>query len=215
MHSNGFIKHAFAIVAAISLSTTGCEDNDNTAGTDYGDNDPNLVVCIGDSLTMGYMSEGEPYPTRLAGMTGKTIYNYGVGGVGSDHGVSVISSVVARKPAYVCILYGSNDAITLEGVNLVRTKENLRRIITMCRIYKCIPIIATIPPQNGPHLMFNGNATRIADAIRELAAEESVCLVDLNRAFGDGSLYLNPEDGLHLSDAGGDLIAKKFSAKIP
>ena len=44
-------------------------------------------------------------------------------------------------------------------------------------------------------------------------SKEKVKLVDLNAAFGNGDGYLNPEDGLHLSDAGGDLMALIKAAK--
>jgi lysophospholipase L1-like esterase len=54
----------------------------------------------------------------------------------------------------------------------------------------------------------------IAKQVRALAREENVRLVDLNAAFGSGGKYLNPADGLHLSDAGGDLMARKFYEAI-
>jgi len=207
---------SLAAAAALSLVLdAGCENKDNTAGKDYGDNDPNLVACMGDSLTMGYMCDGAPYPQRIAEKTGKNVINYGIGGVKSDTGASLVSSVVARKPAYVCILYGSNDAISYGFVGPEGTVNNLRRVVNVCRANNCIPIIATIPPMNGSHAIFNGNATVIADAIREFAKLENVCYIDLNKAFGDGEKHLNPADGLHFNDAGGELVAKKFAAKIP
>ncbi|MCL1910156.1 MAG: GDSL-type esterase/lipase family protein [Kiritimatiellaeota bacterium] len=214
MKLNGIITRISSVIAATAflIFAAGCED-DGTAGKDYGDNDPNIVACMGDSLTMGYMCEGASYPERLAALTGKTILDYGVGGVQSSYGVSIVSSVVARKPAYVCILYGTNDAINRNDPE--ETKTNLLRVINICRGNSNIPILATIPPQNGLHAGFNNHVSRIAEAIRELAHEEGVCLVDLNKAFGDGEKYLNPDDGLHLSDAGGELVAKKFAKKIP
>ena len=54
----------------------------------------------------------------------------------------------------------------------------------------------------------------IAQHVRALAREEGVPLVDLNAAFGDGKKYLNPSDGLHLNNAGGDLVARKFNEAI-
>ena len=204
-----------AVTALALLLASGCENSDDTAGRDYGDNDPNIIACMGDSLTMGYMSVGAPYPQRLAALTGKHILNYGVGGVASSYGVSIVSSVVARKPAYVCILYGTNDAIDLEFRGAGWTKENLRHIIAVCRANQSIPILATIPPMTRHRGLFDNNVIQINEAIRALAQEENVCLVDLNKAFGDGLKYLNPEDGLHFSDAGGDLLAKLFASKIP
>jgi len=215
MKHYGFRKFTTYAATALILLGTGCENKDKTAGKDYGDNDPNLVACMGDSLTMGYMSQGAPYPQRLAALTGKNVLDYGVGGIRSDYGASIVSSVVARKPAYVCILYGSNDAISFSFAGPEGTVNNLRRIVSVCRANNCIPILATIPPMNGAHEVFNGNVTRVVEAVREFAKEEKICLVDLHKAFGDGEKYLNPADGLHLTEEGGDLIAKKFAAKIP
>lgn len=189
---------------------SGC-DSGGGGSHDVGDNDPNLVACIGDSLTQGYNCEGAPYPSRLGTMSGKTVLNFGVGGTASSYGASIISSVVNRKPGYVCILFGSNDAI--RGWDTEATKENLRGIITVCKANRCIPIIATPPKMIGSHSLFDPAAARMAEVIRALAKEEGVALVDLYTAFGDGTAYLGG-DGLHLNDAGGDFIAQKFNSKL-
>ena len=46
-----------------------------------------------------------------------------------------------------------------------------------------------------------------------MAKEEGVPCIDLNKAFGDGTGLVNA-DGLHMTDAGSDLIAKKFNSKM-
>jgi len=169
---------------------------------------------MGDSLTMGYMSVGAPYPQRLANITGRNVLDHGVGGVKSDHGVSHIQNVVALKPAYVCILYGTNDCISHKDFDVRRSKENLRHIVRTCRANGIIPVIATIPVINKHRGMFNGNVTKLSQAIRDLAMEEQVNMIDLHRAFGDGSKHLNPADGLHFSNSGGNLVAKLFAEMI-
>ncbi len=201
---------AFSLLSVFLFS--GCEGGGG-GGTsnDVGDNDPNLVACIGDSLTQGYNCEGDPYPSRLGGMSGKTVLNYGVGGTTSAYGASIISSVLGRKPGYVCILFGSNDAILSR--DSTTTKENLRRVIALCKANSSVPILGTPPKMIGSHSLFDGNAATMASVIRELAKEEGVALVDLYKAFGDGTAYL-VSDGLHLNDAGGDLIAKKFNSQL-
>ena len=64
----------------------------STTDTDFGNNDPSLVVALGDSITFGYgdtyvFSCGETYRRgtigfcpRLAGLTGKTVINGGGSG---------------------------------------------------------------------------------------------------------------------------------------
>lgn len=208
----GLFSSLIALSLLVAPLFSGCESGGGGGSSgDMGDNDPNLVACIGDSLTQGYNCEGAPYPSRLGAMSGKTVLNFGVGGSTSSYGVSIISSVVGRKPGYVCILYGSNDAIS--GRDPADTKENLRRMITVCKANKSIPILGTPTKMIGPHALFDGNAATLAVMVRELASEEGVALVDLYKAFGDGTAYL-VADGLHLTEAGGDLVAKKFNSKL-
>ena len=171
--------------------------------------DPNVVLCLGDSITEGYRCIGLPYPSRLASLSGKSVKNYGKGGKLSSYGAAIAEEALQREgPGTVCILYGANDAI--HNVSASTTRENLRRIIRLCRKYNAKPIIATPTPQIGSHARFNSNVRAIASQVRSLAREENVRLVDLNSAFGDGKKYLNPADGLHLSDAGGSLMAREF-----
>jgi uncharacterized repeat protein (TIGR02543 family) len=171
--------------------------------------DPNIVLCLGDSITEGYRCSGLPYPSRLAQLSGRTVRNYGKGGKLASYGASIAEDALRREnPGIVCILFGANDAI--HHVSSSVTKENLRKIIRLCRKYNAKPIIATPTPQIGSHARFNSGVKSIASQVRSLAREENVALVDLYSAFGDGSKYLNPADGLHLSDAGGSLMAREF-----
>lgn len=209
--AKNFIYMAGLFMLPFTFNGCGGSDGGGASG-DVGDNNPDLVVCMGDSITSGYNSLGDPYPSRLAVMSGKTVLNFGVPGVQSNYGTSLIGSVINRKPGYVFILYGSNDAI--RGVDPDITKQHLRYIVSTCKANRCIPILATPPKMILGHRIYDGAASATAASIRELAKEEGVALVDLYSAFGDGTKYLNPEDGLHLSDEGGDFIAKKFNSKL-
>lgn len=188
---------------------TGCEDSGT--GWDFGDNNPNLVACIGDSITHGYNSEGAPYPSRLAAFSGKEVLNFGSPGATSSHGPSIIGSAIGRKPGYVCILYGANDAI--RGRSVDEVKGNLHYVISVCKANNCKPIIATPPKMIGPHSVFDPASKQMADAIRQLAKEEGVALVNLYKAVGNGESYL-VSDGLHLNDAGNNLVAKQFNRRL-
>lgn len=203
----------FAAAALLALPlASGCEDGGDGGGGDIGDNNPELVACIGDSITQGYKCEGAPYPSRLAAKTGKTVLNFGVGGSTSAYGTSIIASVVARKPGYVCILFGSNDAIMSRGPE--HAAANIRNIIQVCKDHNCVPIVGTPPKMIGAHALYDPAAAAIAAAIKVVAKEMGVACVDFYTAFGDGVEFLNPDDGLHLSNAGGDKIADGFSSKL-
>ena len=197
--------------ALLSLLPAGCGDGGGGGG-DFGDNDKNLVACVGDSITQGYACIGPSYPSRLAAYSGKTVKNYGVGGTTSDYGASIIGTVLARKPGYVCVLYGANDCI--RGYSLADAAENIRRIIRACKANKSKVLVGTPTPMNGTHSVFNPAVQALVPAIKAVCKEEGVTCIDLNAAFGDGVGYLNPEDGLHMTDAGSDLIAKKFNSKM-
>ncbi|MBR4611692.1 MAG: hypothetical protein IKO40_03160, partial [Kiritimatiellae bacterium] len=172
-------------------------------------NDPNVILCLGDSITEGYACSGSPYPARLARMSGCTVINRGVGGTKSKDGLRTAEqNILDARAATVCIQFGANDAI--HHIDPGTTKENLRAIIRLCKKYDCRPLLATPTHQSGSHERFNDGVNRIVRAVRDLAREENVTLVDLNAAFHGSDRYLNPNDGLHLSDVGGDLMARMF-----
>ena len=75
------------------------------------------------------------------------------------------------------------------------------------------PIVATPVPQRGKWDSYNDRVSELASAIRALAATEGVTCVDLHSAFGSGAGYIQ-SDGLHLTDAGGALVARKFAAAL-
>ncbi len=173
----------------------------------------NVVLCLGDSITKGIRCEGRPYPTRLAKLSGRKVVNYGNGGKTSAYGASIAREALIREgPGTVCILFGANDAT--RNIHHSEVKENLRKIIRLCRQYKARPVIATPTPQIWDHARYNANVKLLAADVRALGREERITVVDLNLAFGNGKKYLNPLDGLHLSDAGGDLMANMFYEAI-
>lgn len=202
---------ATSIITSL-LMTSGCDSDDGGGVSgDIGNNNPNLVACVGDSLTAGYACDGAAYPSRLAGMISKNVSNYGVAGSTTDAGISLVNSALASKPAYVCIMFGSNDAILGRDSN--RAAENIRTMIRACKNNSSIPIVANIPVMVGPHENFNAAAERISLAIAQVAKEEGVTFVDVRKAFKDGEGLIN-SDGLHLTDEGGTKLAQSFASKF-
>ncbi len=205
------VSSVIAMAVGIALFC-GCED-DGGGGDDVGDNNPDLVICVGDSITQGFRCDGAPYPSQLAAMCGKTVRNLGIGGARAAAGASRISSQLACKPGYVCIMYGANDAIMAGGSSANSVKESIRSIIVACKNNKSIPIVATTPPMIWGHRIFDGGARAINEAIRNVAKEEGARLVDVYGAFGTGEAYL-VADGLHPNAAGAKLIAQKFNGAL-
>lgn len=198
-----------ASIALAFMLSSGCEDGGD--GFDIGDNDPNLVVCVGDSITFGYGDNGASYPSRLASMTGKAVVNGGVSGSLSSSGPGRVKSFLRQKPGAMCILYGANDAIY--GHSPAAVKENIRAMIQACKANQTKPIVGTLTPQIDGHSLFNGGAMAISVEIRAVAGEEGASLVDLEKAFANHPEYYL-EDGLHMSDAGNQRLAELFKGKL-
>lgn len=198
-----------AALGAVML-LCGCEGGGG-GSFDIGDNNKEVVVCIGDSITYGWQCDGPSYPANLAAMTGKHVHNAGVPGAYSSAGVSAARSAFSKKPAYMCILYGSNDAIM--GRSHSGAAENVRAIIRECRQKQVIPVVASPPPMIGEHSIYNGDGQKIGELIKSVCKEEGVKFIDLYNAFGSGEGYFT-SDGLHPNAAGAQLIAKKFAGAL-
>lgn len=195
------------LILAIAAVMIGCEDDDSDH--DFGNNNPDLYVAMGDSITsgLGYSSE-EPYPAKLSAMLGKTVINNGHGGDTSSDGRSDVNSVLTSyKPGYLLILYGANDIIY--GYDTDHIIANLRAIIQAAKENKTIPVVATLTPAFGSHSYMADAITELNSQIRQMAAEEGVVVADLYSAFGGNSDYML-SDGLHPNDEGAELIAATF-----
>lgn len=212
MHIAKRLSPVAAFLAAFAMMT-GCDSGGGGGGgsADVGDNDAALVVCVGDSITQGYNCDGAPYPSQLSAMTGKKCVNMGSNGACSVDGVGKVGSALGKKPGYVCILFGANDAIL--GHDPSRVGANIRSMISACKSNKTIPIVGTTPPMIKGHVLFNGAAERINDVIRQVAGEEGVTCVDIYGAFGSGEAYLT-SDGLHPNAAGAEVIARCFAGAM-
>lgn len=210
---SGILRAAATALCACALLS--CNNNNDSSNDtlDVGDNDINTVVCIGDSITQGQCAPaGAPYPSRLGALSGKSVVNSGVCGEESPATANRAPGVLAKyKPGYMCLLVGANDASNGEDPTMV--SENIRSIIHAARAQKTVPIVATLTPTFGSHEWSNDQCKKISAAIRQVASEEGVRLVDLEKEFGsDASLV--QDDGLHPSDSGTQLIALSFNDKI-
>lgn len=175
---------------------------------DVGNNDPNVIVALGDSITAGRNCGGTPYPEQLALLCGKTVINAGIGGERTAGGLNRISGVLAtNKPGFILILYGSNDAIMRRDSNTAAS--NILAMVQLAKANKTVPIVATLPPMIGPHRIYNQGAARISAGIRAMALRENVQVVDLRTKFSHTTRLLMP-DGLHPNDLGGQVIAQAF-----
>jgi len=200
-------------IAACASVLAGCETSSSSKAPviPFGDNDPNVIVAMGDSVTRGTAISGPSYPQLVADWSGKTVINEGVGGALSSDGVNRIAGVLEREnPGFVFILYGINDNIHVGSDNW--TIANLREMIRLARENQTYPIVGTIPPR----FQSNGENRHagLNQRIRDLCNEEDVVLADVDRAF-DNNPDLLLEDGFHPNEAGNQIIATVFYETLP
>lgn len=206
---------AWLAIPCLMTLMGGCEGGGGGGGSahDFGDNDPNVIACLGDSITEGYLlASADSYPAQLAAITGKTVYNRGVGGSRTFEGVSAVGTVLNRyTPGYLLILYGVNDLI--HGASQDSIITNLRTMIQAAKANSTVPVIATLTPTYDSHTWVADDVIALNGQIRTMAAEEGVDVADLEAAFdADASLIL--VDGLHPSASGARVIAETFAVYI-
>ncbi|MCE9616344.1 MAG: hypothetical protein K8T26_18895 [Lentisphaerae bacterium] len=207
------IRHLLAFT--LIVAGIGCEPSGGGGGgssNDFGDNDPNLVVAFGDSITEGQgLSGGETYPSQLAAQTGRPVINSGNGGEKSSGGLERVGGVLARyKPGYLLVLYGANDLIF--DRDLQDIVANLRGIVQAAKANHTVPIIATLTPTFPYHDFISGGVVALNPLIKQMASEEGVAVADLYGPLNDVSLFQS--DGLHPTAAGAGKIASVFAGKL-
>lgn len=214
-----------SVIAAVLLLAlgAGCSSDSGTAN-DFGNNDPSIVVAIGDSITfgkhdMGIESCAHAYREilgfcyRLENLTGKTVINEGECGERSGAGLEKIGSVLRRyRPGVILIDYSPNDIV--DGANT--TIYNLRAMIAVARANKTVPILGTLVPAVGEHEGWELFIENLNSKILALCDAERVECADHYKAFVNDPGYkaspyaLLDLDGLHPNAAGYDLMAKTW-----
>lgn len=215
MHRVSSWMACLGMVAAVAISQIGCEDDGGDSGDgshDFGENDPALIVALGDSLTYGYgQSASETYPAQLSAMTGRPVVNSGVTGETSAGGLSRVNGVLrSRKPGYLLIMYGANDII--QGVELESTVERLRGIIQAAKANQTIPIIGTVTPTFTKHDHMIPGIEAINPMIKEMARQERTRVANTYGAVNDIVYYL--DDGLHHTAEGAGRLASAFADRL-
>jgi lysophospholipase L1-like esterase len=211
---------AAVVLLALGAGCTGGSDST----TDFGNNDPSVVVAIGDSITFGKHDRGLEtcdheyrntvgFCPRLQALTGKTVGNEGECGETSYGGLDKIDSVLLRwRPGVVLIDYSPNDLPY--GVNA--TIANLRGMITAARANKTVPVLGTLVPAVGDHAGWEPFIVALNARILVLCDVEGLSCADHYKAFvNDPGFQESPyalldADGLHPNSAGYDLMAETW-----
>lgn len=203
------------LLGTVMVWGTACNDSGGGGGGggDIGDNNPDVYVAMGDSITSGREAPaGAPYPDRLAGIVGKTVVNAGVGGAYSASGVGSVGGLLQRyQPARILVLYGSNDATA--GISPDAFEGNIRAIVGAAKVNKTIPVIATVPPQYDSRASVMGTIDEYNKRIRSIGSSENVPVANVRGEFGNNRDLIQ-SDGLHPTDTGNQVLAFSFADRL-
>jgi len=193
-----------------------------------GGNNANVYLGYGDSITYGNgSSDGEGYRLRLLNLLGPyfgraDVQTFGRPGTNSAEGESRVRTWMGHfDPAYLLILYGTNDwndqACQNKGPDSCFTIDSLRAMVEDVKDAGTLPVLATIIPGN-PALVPAGRNAWYDDMnvrIKALAREQNVTLADLNAEFkAAGSLSALYADDVHPNDAGYQVMAQGWFKAI-
>ena len=188
-------------------------------------NRANVYLAFGDSITFGdTSSDGSGYRDELRAdlraYWGKAdITNDGVPGTQSIKGESRVgASLATHRPAYLLILYGTNDWNDGRCRNEFPcfTVTALRSMVLQARDAGAFPIVGTIPPVNPIYLDRDAAArndwvSRMNDLVRAMARQERAPIAEIHGGFlKQPSLAALFEDDKHPNDLGYRVIARAF-----
>lgn len=194
-----------------------------------GGNKPNIYFGYGDSITAGDgSSDGQGYALKLQNLLAPhfgwgEVRRFGRSGTSSAQGLERIRTWLRTySPAYVLILYGTNDwqdqTCQNKGPSACFTIDSLDGMIEVARDFDVLPVLATILPVN-PARAPDGRQKWIDDmnvAIKGLAQRRAVDLADLNADMkaGPTSLASLYADDVHPNDAGYQVVAQGWFKAI-
>ena len=189
----------------------------------------NVYLAFGDSITAGDgSSDGSGYVDELQAdlrsFWGQaTVEGDGQWGTKSNKGAGRLpASLGYVHPAYVLILYGTNDWNDAECRDAFPcyTIDSLRSMVDQTRGAGGFPILGTIPPVNPAYTdrgatERNDWVKRMNDEVRAMAKQENVAIAEIHGEFTkQASLPPFFADYLHPNDAGYRLLSRAFFVAI-
>jgi lysophospholipase L1-like esterase len=189
----------------------------------------NVYLAFGDSITWGQgSSDGSGYvdtlEADLRAFWGKaTIEADGEPGTKSNKGEARLGrSLNIARPAYVLILYGTNDwnEPDCREEFPCYTITALRSMVLQTRDAGAFPVVGTIPPVNPSYTdrdpeERNDWVRRMNELVRAMAKEERAAVAEIHGDFlKQSSLPSLFADYLHPNDAGYRVMASSFFAAI-
>lgn len=216
------------LTLTLVVAGSGCS-SDSGNNPDFGNNDPTIIVALGDSITFGLMDTNVTecggahrgvggFGTSLQAITGRSVVNEGVCGEDSSGGVDRAYEVLQRwRPGVMLIDYGANDIIARRALVVI---SNLRLMINEARANKTIPVLGTLVPAADPQDWLNPAIVNLNAQILDLCARETLECADHYRAFTNHPGFIESpnallsDDGLHPNHAGYALMADTWARAL-
>jgi acyl-CoA thioesterase-1 len=196
---------------------------------------PARVVCLGDSVTKA-VRPGVTEEQTFCALLQRTltsparpveVINAGIGGNTTADGLARFErDVLDRDPDVVVLMFGLNDSWIDNGKSSSRLtvdqyRENLLRMIVTLRDLERQVVLMTPNPAIAPQYDPQRNRTLrpYVDAVRQLARQQQLELVDLYAYFGELGLEgvdLNSlfTDAMHPNPAGQKQIAELLAPRL-
>jgi len=186
---------------------------------------PNVYLAFGDSITWGEGSTDEEgyrswFAADVRSYWGKAdVINDGVPGTKSNRGETRMGGSLSRhRPAYVLILYGTNDWNEAECRSEFPcfTIDALHSMVAQARDRGAMPVVGTIPPVN-PSFTDRGAeerndwVRRMNDLVRAMARQERAPIAEVHGDFlKQSSLPPLFADYLHPNESGYRVMSRSF-----
>jgi lysophospholipase L1-like esterase len=187
---------------------------------DFGANNPNLAVAVGDSITLGTLGSGgqaaQPYPLVLQSLLAPThpgfvVLNHGKAGETTQGGLTRLATIlVADHPGFVLIMEGTNDATFEMSPDVI--VANLREMVRLAKANLSIPLLAAIVPNQRDAPDARGIIAAVNARLPGVAAEEGVRFVDTFTPLDDPQLY--GPDLLHPTQQGYTVLGTAWQAAV-
>jgi lysophospholipase L1-like esterase len=190
--------------------------------------EPLRIVCLGDSVTKAVRAGVLPEETFSVVLEKKlnesgqpaTVINAGIGGNTTADGLGRFErDVLAHKPKVVVLMFGLNDSWvdagkTASRLTVAQYRANLEQMLSLLKEQGIQAVLMTPNPALRPTYGPERNATLkpYVEAVRSLAAERHLPLIDVYRHFAELALE-TPDvntlftDAMHPNPAGQRVIA--------
>ena len=180
------------------------------------------VVCFGDSITA--RKEGNPSPALTYKLSQKlpnyNFINAGVSGNTTEQAIERFAAdVIAKKPDYVTVLFGSNDSATYRLVDLELFKRNITTFAKVIGPSKTILISPPPVDESFQENRSNESLLQYTTVVREVAEETGSHYIDFFTAMYSREDYKEllvgeKNDGLHFGVKSYELLAKLIVQKL-